>query len=82
MFCLCRSAALAALLLAISASSEKTGHVRRVFTSHPSSPSQLYINEAVGETRVVTLPGKNKLYELLLYPKQLVRSPRSENGDL
>ena len=81
MFCLCCSAALAALLLASSAS-EKTGHVRRVFTSHPSSPSQLYINEAVGETRVVTLPGKNKLYELLLYPKQLVRSPRSENGDL
>jgi len=47
----------------------------RVFTSHPSSPSQLYINEAVGTTRVHTLANKNKLYELLLYPTKLAGHP-------
>ena len=72
----CSSALLAAalLLVAAPASSEKDTSVKRVYTSHPSSPSQLYINEAVGDTRVVTLPNKNKLYELLLYPSKLVRN--------
>ncbi|KAF0308223.1 Superoxide dismutase [Cu-Zn] B [Amphibalanus amphitrite] len=65
----------AAVLLAGPTSSERDAVGKRVFTSHPSAPSQLYINEAVGDTRVVTLPGKNKLYELLLYPTKLTRKP-------
>ncbi|XP_037093409.1 superoxide dismutase [Cu-Zn]-like [Pollicipes pollicipes] len=43
----------------------------RVYVNHPASPSMLYINEAVGSTRVHTMPNKNKLYELLLYPTKM-----------
>lgn len=71
------AAALTAPAAAVDDVASVDDNMNRVFTSHPASPSMLFINEAVGSSRVSTLPGKNKLYELLLYPAKKVQSTAS-----